>query len=181
FIKRKNAETDFKTELYNTLKNSLDYIDYIKNSLHGEFNALNELHGKLMEDYKLNIKEIGDIFHEMIATNERDKIELKDDQFLIDFYKIKINWSKLNLHGVSYTDIYVSKKNFIEPMIKLCKTAEADFRAVKILKHAMECIYAFNDLIELKRTYRGIFIMNARGLQESMFRIKRTMLRFNSM
>lgn len=181
FIKRKKADTSTKTDLFRKLRGSIDFAANSKKSIYDGFDKLMEFQEKFSSRYKQNIKIISEFFEGLLSHNHRHQISPQQDPFLAKFNQIRNEWINMSNQGIKYMDMFIAKDNYIEKLRMLCQNNIHDPRSVYLMKPTMECIYAYYDIVEMKKVYRRFFLLEARGLQKSIRDIKDSLSKFDKM
>jgi len=88
---------------------------------------------------------------------------LGQDWLLSGIDKIRSNWFKLKKEGIKYTDMYIAKKLYIEPIRDLCEQNMQDPRSATISKKIMRCVYIYNDIEETKKVFRRRYLLLERN------------------
>jgi hypothetical protein len=171
FIRSKKGETAFKTELYGRLRASLDYFEIIKQNLPGTIKAFMQKHEEYTSIYKRNIALLNETLDNIVINLNRQKIPPLQFPILESINNIRFFWIEKESNE-NYRDIYVSFENFIQPVQQLVKQNQKEHGIEFIVNPLMECVYAYDNLKELKSFYRKHFTVDARELQKHMFRIK---------
>lgn len=151
YIKNKEGSISEKTELYGKLRANIDFIDGVKKSIINHLSMFRQKLDKYQEDYKINIDTICVLFQSMVSDVTSFE---NQDLFLKELDNIISNWQALKKTDIEHKDMYVTKASFIEPIRELCRKYFLDPRSVIISKHVMQCIYAFNDIVETKKVSR---------------------------
>lgn len=181
FIKGKKGEVGPKTELFRKLIGNIEHMDNIKTAYKREFQVFINKFDKFQHDYNENLKVTSDAYDNMRTFNEAKKIKPEDDPFLLELDRIRAEWAGLEKEGIDFRGQYVTREKYLEPIRKLCRDSIGDQRAVYILKHIMECIYAFENMEELKIFYSQHFTIDSDSLRKSLSEIKDCLKEFGKM
>ncbi len=178
FIRNKKGNIFEKTDLYEKLLASIDTIHIVKNSFKDDYLLLKESHYKYQQKYNKNLEMTDKLFYKMFS--ESKKPSLKEDLFLSKIEEIRLGWSSSKKEGYHYTDMYVAKQMYLEPIKDLCKESMRDPRSAEILEYIMLSIYAYNNVEEIKKVYRRHFLIQARELQTCWFDINNVLSKFHN-
>ena len=181
FIKTKKGDTSRKTELFGKLRGQIEYFDVVKKTYKESFENFVTRSEQYDRTYKEHIKITSDFFDQMVSESKSKGQNPAQDIFLITLDNIRAKWVAYGVDGKVYQDRYVAREYYLLPSWELCKTHILDPRAAFLTKHLLECIYAFDNLEELKRVYRRHFLIDARGLQKGLFDIKKVVKEFGTM
>lgn len=177
FIQNKNEQMLLKTELFSKIKSSIDYINRTKHSIPKDLKDFGERFEIHQKEYYLNLETIEDIFRSHYNVNEFIESRL----FFMEMSKIREEWANpKNDKDYKHTDKYISITKFVEPLQLLCEKHISEQIPKQIFKHVMLCNYAYDNMIEVKKVYREIFINQARGLQKKLFELDETIKKFDS-
>jgi hypothetical protein len=181
FIKRKKGDIGTKTELFRKLLGNIEHIDNIKTSYKEVYSTYIDKFDKFQHDYNDNLIVTSDSYDNMLTYNEANKIKPETDLFLLRLDRIRAAWAGLEKEGVDYRDRYIAREKYIEPIRTLCRESIGDQRSVYVLKHIMNCIYAFDNMEELKKFYSDHFKLDSDGLKKSFSEIKECLKEFKKM
>lgn len=176
FIKNKKGSISEKTLLYGKLKAGIDYIDNLKVSFKSDFLRFWESYDKNQQEYKRNIEITDEAFAKMVSQSRHPSMQ--NDLLLPALDKIRLKWMGFKKEGFEFTDMYIAKEMYINPVRELCKENMHDPRAAFIMKHIMLANYAFHNIQEAKKVYRRHFLLDARGLQTSWYDITQALYKF---
>jgi len=181
FIKTKKGDVGLKTELYRKLFGNIEHIDNIKNSYKETYRVFMEKFYKFQDDYNEALKVTSEAYDNMLTYNQANKINPAADPFLLRLDRIRAKWTALEKAGIDFRDRYVAKENYLEPVRILCRESVGDQRAVYVLKHIMESIYAFENMEELKKFHSDHFKLDSETLKKSVTEIKSCLKAFKEM
>lgn len=177
FIKNKNESLIIKTELFGKLKASIDYINRTKQFIIIDVKEFSERFEKHQNEFKENILIIEDLFRSYFLQNETTK----NSGFFLAMHNLKTVWiNSGNDKNNNYTDRYNTMTKFIEPLQILCEKHVVETIPNQIFKHIMLCNYAYDNLEEVKKVYRTLFLNQARGLQKNLLQLNETIKKFES-
>ena len=181
FVKIKKGEIGLKTELFRKLLGNIEHMDNIKTAYKREYQAFTNKFEKYQQDYNDNLKITSEAYDQMRTFNEANKIKPDADPFLSKLDDIRVKWTELEKEGIDFRDRYVTREKYIEPLRDLCRESMGDQRAVYVLKHTVESIYAFENMEELKTFYSKHFTVDSDSLRKSMNEIKDCLKEFEKM
>ncbi len=181
FIKNKKGDIKIKTEFFRKLLGGIEHLDNIKTSYKNVYSAYIDKFDKFQRDYNENLIVTSDAYDNMRTYNEANKIKPEDDPFLFKLDRIRASWASLEKEGVDYRDRYIAMEKYIEPIRILCREASGDQRSVYVLKHIMNCIYAFDNIETLKKFYSDHFKLDSDSLKKSFSDIKECLKEFGKM
>jgi hypothetical protein len=181
FIKTKKGEIGAKTELFRKLLGNIEHIDNVKKSYKDEFRTFIVKFDKYQFDYNENLKITSEAYDNMRTFNESRGIKPADDPFLAKLDEIRVVWVGLEKDGIDFRSRYVTREKYIEPIRTLCRESIGDPRAVYILKHIVDCTYAFDNIEELKKFYSDHFTIDSNSLRKSLKEIKECLVEFGKM
>ena len=181
FIKRKRGGIELKTHLFRKIRGQIDYLDEVKKTIKSSFEELMEKSSGHESIYKENLKVTSEAFDNMLTQNIANGIKPEQDFFLVELDKIRLAWMKTGTDERPFQDRYLARQHYLEPVQKLCRSTFGDSRATFILKHILECIYAFDNIEEIKYVYRRHFLQDARGIQKALIEIKNCLKEFSAM
>ena len=181
YLKRKAGSVPAKTKLFEVLRTKIAHIENIRNSLKDSFTLLDGLYQKYQDTYNTHLKVTSDAYDNMRSQNEQNNINPANDPFFHALDNIRGQWAALEQEGIEFQDRYIAKEHYIDPVRTLCTQSVADPRAVFVLKHIMECLYAYNNIEEMRSVYRRHFLLDARGLQKGLIEIQNTLEGFRKL
>lgn len=181
YIKNKKGDVALKTELFRKLRGNIEHMDNIKLSYKNAFQVFIDKFDKFQNDYNENLKLTSEAYDNMRTYNEVNKVKPEADPFLLKLDEIRALWAGLEKEGINFRDRYVARDKYIEPVRNLCRDSIGDPRAVYVLKHIMECTYAFDNTEELKVFYSDHFLLDSKSLKKSMDEIKDCLNKFEKM
>ncbi len=181
FIKRKKGLIGIKTELFRKLLANIEYIDDIKTSNKENFENFIKKFEAFQYDYSENLKVTSDAYDQMRTHNEKNNIKPQEDLFLLKLDGIRAAWAGLEKDEIDFRDRYIAREKYIEPVRILCRESIGDPRAIPILKHIMESIYAFDNLEELMKFYSEHYRNKYEGLIKSLTEIESCLKEFKKM
>jgi hypothetical protein len=181
FIKGKKGDIGTKTELFRKMVSNIEHIDNIKTSYKDNYSTYIDKFEKFQRDYNENLIVTSDAYDSMLTYNEANKIKPESDPFLLSLDRIRAAWADLEKEGIDYRDRYIAREKYIEPIRTLCRESIGDQRSVYVLKHIMNCIYAFDNMEELKKFYSEHFNIEAKSLRTSIGEIKECLKEFEKM
>lgn len=181
FVKGKKGVVGAKTELFRKLIGNIEHMDNIKTAYKREFQVFIQKFDKFQHEYNENLKVTSEAYDNMRTFNEANKIAPGADPFLLELDGIRVKWASLEKEGIDFRGRYVTREEYIEPLRELCRKSIGDRRAVFVLKHTMECIYAFENMEELKHFYSDHFKTDSDTLRRSLAEIKEGLKQFEKM
>ena len=179
FIKYKNESLIRKTELFGKLKASIDYVNRNKQFIIIDVKEFGERFEKHQNDFKENILIIEDLFRSFFLQND----STKNGVFFLAMNTLKTEWVNSDNNkddNYKYTDRYNTMTKFIEPLQKLCEKHISEIMPNQIFRHIMLCTYAYDNIEEVKKIYRALFLNQARGLQKNLLQLNETIEEFES-
>ena len=179
FVRNKKGEISFKTELYGKLRSQLEYIEVVKKSLEGDLKSFLKYHEKFVSVYKENLQQVNELLEEFISEKISSAEQPNSELFLFKVNRIRLAWIKKE--DKEYTDMFVSFEKFVRPVQELCQKEQYDKIVSVIVKPIMGCVYAYHDIKELRWFYRRHFLVEAKGLQTSLFKINEALGDFEKM
>jgi len=178
FIKRKKGKTDTKTKLFQKIRGQIDFLDEVKKSIKISFEDLMHKSQKYDETYKDNLKITSEAFDNILTQNQLRGITPDQDPFLLSLDRIRAAWVQRGTEDTPFQDRYLAREHYLDPVQKLCRQSIADPRAVFVLKHIQESIYAFDNIEEVKYVYRRHFLQDARGIQKALIEMRNSLKGF---
>jgi hypothetical protein len=168
FIGDNKGKLTQRIEKYKKMRGLLEYFDVVKKSTGPDLKELTARYDTYVKVYRENLKATSEQFELMLSDNMKNKLLPQHDAFLKEFDEIRFKWSKIDVPGGTYMDMYVARTHYIIRLKDLCIRNVHDPRSVGLMKHVMECIYAINDIDELRTVYRRHYLLFARGLRQGM-------------
>lgn len=181
YIKRKKGKIEVKTKLFRKVRGQIDYLDEVKKSIKISFEDLIQKSEKYDAIYKENLKITSEAFDNMLTQNEFRGMRPDEDPFLLGLDRIRAAWVQTGTDERPFQDRYLAREHYLEPVQELCRQSIADPRAAFVLKHILECIYAFDNIEEVKYVYRRHFLQDARGIQNALIEIRNSLKEFGRM
>ena len=84
---------------------------------------------------------------------EKKNIDKSKDDFFTKFTFINHKWQKMD----TCRNIYIAKKNMVNPLFDLCKKFISDKRALKLMDYLKKANFAFSNYIKIKDSYSKLF------------------------
>jgi hypothetical protein len=179
FIKNKKESLLKKTELFGKLKSSIDYISRTKQFIIIDFKDFGMRFEKHQAEFKESFLIIEDLFRSLFLQNESS---LNRD-FFFAMNEIRADWTNPKViedNSYKHTDRHNTMKRYIEPLKTLCERHISEKIPNEIFKYVMLCIYAYDNLQEVKHVYRQTFLTQAKGLQKNLLQLEETIKKFES-
>ena len=174
-VKRNKGEIKYKSKLFGKLLAGIYYIDEVKKSMKATFRDFITKYEVYDKNFKDNLKITSEAYDEWRTCNEQNNLHPAQDNFLLKLDRIRYIWINHNggnpNDGQAFQDRYIVKDYYLEPMLELCRNTSSDRRAIFLISHILECIYAFDNIEELKYVYRRHYLLDARGIQKAYIEI----------
>lgn len=168
FTEKRDASIERTTDLYKNVRNRVDLLSEMKNSLEPAFSEYKSKQQEYSLEYSRSFRFWNKYFDSLVSYNLSNNVSNASDPFLTKVDLLRANWINAKRKGVQYTDMFVAEKEVINPTIDLCREFLADARAIKMLDVLGECKQALNNIKSHKEVFSSSFKMKANQITESL-------------
>lgn len=166
-FRKKRDEIKIKTQRFNEILNSINFIGRQKENTLKNFNTFYDDFKKYESqwiNYSDSILRNYDCFISYIKQNN---IKVSEDLFLKDSDRIIHSWAQLE----NSSNMYIKYRELITQLRTVCNKHITDPRALSVLQLVVGATYAFNNINGLKELYSKFFENEGKELEEKYNRL----------
>lgn len=164
FLKGQQNDVKKKTEFFQKIQVSLRVLEAIGSTYENDFTAFMNKALAFQERWRSGMTAIRDAHDEyMTELAVADFNPGGGDRFVQPLRELFDSFVKIENHR----DMHVAIDVFIRPLRELCIKHPASKKMPVFLRHAMACIDAYENSVQLHRTYRRIFLIYAKRLNNA--------------
>jgi hypothetical protein len=164
FLKGRKNNIHSRARAFQSMQAALHMIEVIKENFEKEFTAFIESALKFEQQWKNAMIAYRESYDELWSGIAARGTALNVvDPFLIELQALHAEWVRV----LDHSRMHVAIDSFVHPLRKLCLKHPSGEKMTTFLKHAMDCIDAYNNYDYIHTPYRRTFLLYARKLLSS--------------